>query len=164
MKFYTFEISRAFDSKYWGFLNVCKWQYFKLCTSCSSTETWRSNFLAYTHHHPLTDMRVFPFFFFPWAGREILRSVILFDCLSFIVITKYGDNTYNSYDIVTLCLVFVCFRPYKAFDVIYIKKNILNFWNNVLKIVILKKSKFSIRQKDNLFLSGIFKWNLFLNQ
>lgn len=104
------------------------------------------------------------FFFFPWAGREILRSVILFDCLSFIVITKYGDNTYNSYDIVTLCLVFVCFRPYKAFDVIYIKKNILNFWNNVLKIVILKKSKFSIRQKDNLFLSGIFKWNLFLNQ
>lgn len=127
MKFYTFEISRAFDSKYWGFLNVCKWQYFKLCTSCSSTKTWRSNFLAYTHHHPLTDMRVFPFFFLSVSRAWNFKICHTFWSCIIYCNYQYDDNTYNSYDIhvVTLCLVFVCFRPYKAFDVIYIKKT---FW------------------------------------
>lgn len=106
---------------------VCKWQYFKLCTSCSSTETWRSNFLAYTHYHPLTDMRVFPSFFLSVSRAWNFKICHTFWSCIIYCNYQYDDNTYNSYDIVTLCLVFVCFRPYKAFGVIYIKKNILNF-------------------------------------
>lgn len=69
----------------------------------------------------------FPLFFL--SVSRAWKFKICHTFWSCIIYCNYqnDDNTYNSYDIVTLCLVFVSFRPYKAFDVIYIKKNILNF-------------------------------------